>query len=152
MFARTLLPLVAALVFWPPWLSIEAPTNPFDPSTRDAVFLVHAMMRGSTPKLADLAASAEGMVGGARETITLRLDTTSQPGVFAVRKQWPTDGTWIVCVTLAGHTTALVALDPSGRVASVRVPTESGDPRLPRAVSLREIDSTLAALAPARGR
>ncbi len=72
----------ALLFFWPPWLSIESPVNPYDPSTRNAIFLVHAMTREGTPQLADLSATAEGLVNGARETITVKLDATDQPGTF----------------------------------------------------------------------
>jgi hypothetical protein len=132
--------------FWPPWISIESPVNPFDPSTRDAAFLVHAMMRGTTPQLSDLTASAEGIVDRVRHTVSVELEATSQPGTFAVRRQWPTDGAWLVVVTLARSTTAIVTLDAAGGVASVRVPRQPGDPRLPRVPTAAEIDSTLAAI------
>jgi hypothetical protein len=141
------------LLFWPPWLSIESPTNPFDPSTRDAVFLVHAMTRDGTPKITDLTATAEGLVNGSRQTISLNLSATGQPGVFAVRKQWPASGAWLIKITLV-NTTALVSIDASGRVASVNIPqqVQSNGQRVPRAVSAHDIDSTLTALAPSHGR
>jgi hypothetical protein len=144
--------LAATMLFWPPWLSIESPTNPFDPSTRDAVFLVHAMTRAGTPKIDDLTASAEGLVAGSRQTIGLNLSPTTQPGVFAVRKQWPASGTWLIKITLE-NTTALVSLDASGRVASVNIPlqVQSNGQRVPRAISAHDIDSTLTALAPSHG-
>jgi hypothetical protein len=140
-------------MFWPPWLSIESPTNPFDPSTRDAVFLVHAMTRDGTPKITDLTATAEGLVNGSRQTISLNLSATGQPGVFAVRKQWPASGAWLIKITLV-NTTALVSIDASGRVASVNIPqqVQSNGQRVPRAVSAHDIDSTLTALAPSHGR
>lgn len=60
--ALALAPLIAgtvlarpALAKWPPWLSIEAPVNPFDPATRDAVLLVHTMVHSGTTKVSDLA-------------------------------------------------------------------------------------------------
>jgi hypothetical protein len=145
--------LAATLLFWPPWLSIESPTNPFDPSTRDAVFLVHAMTRDGTPKITDLTATAEGLVNGTRQTISLNLSATGQPGVFAVRKQWPASGAWLIKITLV-NTTALVSIDASGRVASVNIPqqVQSNGQRVPRAVSAHDIDSTLTALAPSHGR
>jgi hypothetical protein len=67
--------------------------------------------------------------------------------VFALRRQWPSEGAWVLRVALR-TTTAIVALDREGRVASVRVPTErrSGD-EIPRAVTQREVDSTLVAIA-----
>ncbi|MGH7624837.1 MAG: hypothetical protein ACREOJ_05875 [Gemmatimonadaceae bacterium] len=142
-------PANAAAAFkWPPWLSIESPVNPFDRANRGAVLLVHAMMHDHTPAASDLSASAEGIVNGQRRTIALRLDATPQPGVFALRQQWPGQGAWLLRVTLAGNTTALVTLAADNTVASVRVPTRmASDMPLPRAVSAREVDSVLTVLA-----
>ena len=129
---------------WPPWLSIESPVNPFDAHTRGAVFLVHAMTREGTPKISEVSGSAEGMVGGTRRSIPLTFDATDRPGVFAVRRQWPTEGAWIARISVF-NTTAIVTFDQTGNVASTRVPTslQSGV-QIPRAVAAREIDSTLA--------
>jgi hypothetical protein len=133
-----------ATVKWPPWLSIESPVNPFDAANRGAILLVHAITREGPVAVSALDASAEGMVNGARRTVPLRLDTTPTPGVFAVRRQWPAEGTWLLRITLQ-HTTALVSLDAGG-VAGVRVPTErASGVEIPRAVNAREIDSTLSA-------
>ena len=138
-----------ALAKWPPWLSIEAPVNPFDPATRDAVLLVHTMVHSGTTKVGDLAGSAEGLVDGARRSVTLRFDPTNEPGVYAVRRQWPSGGAWVLRITLLRNTTALVTLGPSGDVAAVNVPTRvaSDGMKLPRAVAAREVDSTLYAAA-----
>jgi hypothetical protein len=136
-----------AVVRWPPWLSIESPVNPFDRDSRGAVLLVHATIRDGVPALADVSGSAEGVVNGSRRTMLVRFDTTSRPGVFALRKQWPSDGTWLVRISFHA-TTAIVMLDRDGSVASVRVPTHlQGGSEIPRAVAAREIDSTLAAAA-----
>jgi hypothetical protein len=137
-----------ALAAWPPWLSIESPVNPYDPSARGATLLVHTALREGVASAADLAGSAEGLVAGARRSVVLRFDTTSHPGVYALRRQWPVDGTWMLRITLKEHTTALVTLDRAGLVASVRVPMQpqpGGGSPVPREVAMREIDSTLAA-------
>src|SRR5215216_5001842 len=105
MTRRALFPLLAfvaatgafatpAMAKWPPWLSIESPVNPFDQSSRGALLLVHATFREGQAQLADLSGSAEGLVNGTRRTIPLRFDTTGRPGIFALRRQWPTEGTW----------------------------------------------------------
>ncbi|MEP6491497.1 MAG: hypothetical protein ABJF01_02385 [bacterium] len=137
-------PTTSTLAKWPPWLSIESPVNPYDPTSRDAAFLVHAMLREGVPKLSDVTGAAEGMVDGKRRTAALHFDTTSRPGVFAVRRQWPSEGTWLLRISLLS-TTALVALDHAGNVAGVRLPTmvTSGSV-VPRPILAREIDSTLA--------
>ncbi|HWG54712.1 MAG TPA: hypothetical protein VN677_15565 [Gemmatimonadaceae bacterium] len=138
----------ATALKWPPWLSIESPVNPFDRANHGAVLLVHAMMHDRTPAASDLSASAEGIVNGQRRTIALRLDATPQPGVFALRQQWPGQGAWLLRITLSGNTTALVTLGADNTVASVRVPTRmTSDMPLPRAVSAREVDSVLTVLA-----
>src|ERR1043166_3530399 len=133
------------LAKWPPWLSIESPVNPFDAAARNgAVMLVHAPFREGIAKLSDISGTAEGIVNGQRKSITLHFDSTARPGVFAVSRQWPNEGTWLVRVALQ-TTTALVTFDRAGNVASVRVPTMlQGNDRLPRAVGSKEIDSTLA--------
>jgi hypothetical protein len=147
-----LTPLLAALLAltaapsrakWPPWLSFESPVNPYDGSVAGAVLLVHASTRDGTPSISDVNGSAEGIVNGARRSIALKLDPTSRAGVFAVRKQWPSEGTWLLRISLAS-TTALVTLDASGRVTGVNIPATFADGRpIPRPVAAREIDSTL---------
>lgn len=135
---------IATIAKWPPWLSIESPVNPYEPSARGALFLIHAAVRESVPRLQDISGSAEGLVAGARRSIVLRIDTTSRPGVFAVRRQWPTEGTWLLRISLLS-TTALITMDRVGKVAGVRVPTElSSGTQVPRGVPGAEIDSMLA--------
>jgi hypothetical protein len=137
-------PAAATIAKWPPWLSIESPVNPFDNSARGAAFLIHAALREGTPTLRDVTGTAEGLVDGVRKTVALRIDTTSRPAVFAVRKQWPPDGTWLLRINLLS-TTAIVTLDKAGNVAGTSVPTvaQSGM-QIPRTVAAREIDALLA--------
>ena len=132
---------------WPAWLSIESPVNPFDQNNRGALLLVHALTREGASPLSAVSGTAEGIVNGQRRSMAIRFDTTPTPGIFAVRKQWPSDGTWLLQISLA-QTTAIVMLDRDGAVASVRVPTQlqKGN-QVPRAVAAKEIDSTLAAAA-----
>lgn len=132
---------------WPPWISIESPVNPFDPTARGALMLVHVAVREGQSKITDLEGSAEGIVGGARRSIPLRFDETGRANTFALRRQWPAEGTWLVRLAVR-RTTAIVLLDRGGNVAAVRIPTQLiGDDYLPRAVAPAEIDSTLAVAA-----
>ena len=135
----------------PPWISIESPANPYDTATRDAAFVVRTWAHGNPISVTDLSGSAEGLVDGKRQSIALRFDATPHPDAYAVRRQWPAGGAWIVRVTLFRSVTAIVSLDAAGAVSGVRVPTRmnSGIP-LPRAVAASEIDSTLAAVAARR--
>ncbi|HKV51873.1 MAG TPA: hypothetical protein VJO52_11800 [Gemmatimonadaceae bacterium] len=141
-------PLAAHAFKWPPWLSVEWPVNPYDRANRDALLLVHAAMHEGVPTTHDMSGTAEGIVGGERRSVALRFDATSEPGVFALRRQWPASGDWLLRITLAGSTTALVSLSRAGGITSVEVPMQvgSGSP-LPRSVVAHDIDSALAVLA-----
>ena len=72
--------------------------------------------------------TAEGIVAGARRTIPLAFDTTSRRGSYALRKQWPSDGMWMLVINTGGQAqgvTALVDIGRQGDVARVRVPTQA---------------------------
>ena len=131
----------------PPWISIEYPPSPFDPTTRDAFLLVHAFHHG-TPMNFPVAGKAEGLVDGKRRSIDLDFTRTSRQGVFALRKQWPTEGSWVLAIDVtqeAGSKAgALVELGASGEVAKVSVPTSRQDGwQIPRAITSAEIESAL---------
>jgi hypothetical protein len=152
-FATALLSLAAAappstrVIKWPPWLSIESPVNPWDPASRGVAFYVRTMLREGVSNASDLTGTAYGLVGGKRQTSPLEFGATNRPGVFSVRRTWPSEGSWVLSVSLLS-TTALITLDREGNVASARIPTErKHDDVLPREVAQREIDSTLAAIA-----
>lgn len=135
----------------PPWISIEYPVNPFDRTTRGAHLLVHAYYHG-TPIAYPVTGSAEGIVNGERRTVTLRFETTSRTGVYALRKQWPSEGTWTLVINViqgndedGSVATALVELSPNGSVASVQVPTRqhAADAFHPRRPTAREIETAV---------
>lgn len=129
----------------PAWLSIESPVNPYDPATRGAALLVHTQVVNGNARLSELTGSAEGLVNGARRSIPLRFDSLSRLNTFAVRKQWPVEGTWLLRISLR-ETTALVSLDAAGNPTAARIPIQNTrDIPLPRAVTSRDIDSALTA-------
>ena len=131
----------------PPWISIEYPPSPFDRTTRDAFLLVHAFHHG-TPMNFPVAGRAEGIVDGERRSIKLDFTTTSRQGVYALRKQWPNEGNWVLAidVTQEGDSKAgaLVEIGASGEVAKVTVPTNRRDGwAIPRAITAAEVDAAL---------
>jgi hypothetical protein len=138
----------------PPWISIEYPVNPFDRTTRGAHLLVHAYYHG-TPIAYPVSGTAEGIVDGERRTMTLRFETTSRTGVYALRKQWPSEGSWtlVISVTQGEHdrggvAQALVELSPNGGVASVQVPTQQhAEGAFPRRLTAQEIETAVRAQA-----
>jgi len=132
---------------WPAGFSIESPVNAFDQASRGALLLVHAAIREGQTRASDLDGSAEGLVNGARKSVTLRFEPTSHPNVYAVRAQWPAEGTWVLRIALA-QTTAIVTLKPDGTVGSVKVPTYAqGSWQIPSPVTEHDIDAALAAAA-----
>jgi hypothetical protein len=137
----------------PPWISVEYPANPYDSASRGAYLLVHAFHHG-TPVNFPVSGTAEGIVAGARRTVSLEFKATSRPGVYALHKQWPSDGTWTLVLGVTqgegefNTARAIVELADNGEVASVRVPTRmQGNYRVPAPVAMSEIESSLRARA-----
>ena len=140
----------------PPWISIELPANPHHASTRDATLLVRAYHH-STALNAPLIGVAEGIVDGKRISLPLALRATNQPGVFAVTTPLPKGGTWIMAITLSeskqSTATALVTVDPQGRIVSIDVPSNRSPDGwvVPRPVGQRDIEAALRAAHVAHG-
>src|SRR6476469_1248184 len=135
----------------PFWISIEYPANPLDPSTRGAYLLVHAFHH-QLPISSPVRGTAEGLVGGERKSIVRRFDSTTRPGVYAVRKQWSDDGVWSLVLSVVAHddnmAQALVELGPDG-VTSIRVPTRrEREWTIPRAITAQEVEQSLQSRTP----
>ena len=131
----------------PPWISIEYPPSPYDATTRDALLLVHAFHHG-TPVNFPIGGTAEGIIEGKRRTVELSFTRTSRQGVYALKKQWPPEGRWVLAISVTQETSdkagALVVLNARGEVASVTVPTDRRDGHMiPRAISMSEIEAAL---------
>src|SRR5690242_9388108 len=52
-----------------------------------------------SPEKTTVTATAEGIVNGVRKTVPLRLVSLSTPGSFAIERQWPDGGKWVVAIT-----------------------------------------------------
>ena len=131
----------------PPWISIEYPANPLDPTTRDAFLLVHAFHH-RMPMESIVSGTAEGLVGNERKSIALRFDSTGRTGVYALRKQWSDDGVWSLVISVGQHDAtpaqALVELGPDGGISSVRVPTtRQREWTVPRRITSQEVEQSL---------
>lgn len=149
--ARVATRAAAERLLGPPWISIEYPANPFDRANRGAYLYVHTFHHDDVVE-ATPTASAEGLVGGARRSVALDVAKTSRPGTYALRRQWPAGGTWMLVITTrqgsADGATALVDIGPAGDVAAVRVPTTMREGwTVPTAVSRQQIDDALRARA-----
>ena len=133
----------------PPWIAVEYPVNPHDPNTRGAFMTVRTYHHGDLTGF-EIAGTAEGLVGGKRQSAKLDIRRLPQAGTYAVRWQKPANGSWaiVISTTRDGQHMAsvLVDIDASGRVASVSVPSnpiENGRWQVPRRVSSAELDAAL---------
>jgi hypothetical protein len=146
--------LVAALVVatpalaGPPWIKIELGGNPYDRDTRDAFLVVHAFHHG-TPTAFPVTGTAEGVVNGERRTIPLTLTKTSREGAFALAKQWPAKGRWVLALSVTqardDAVTAIVRLAATGEFESFKVLTRHGENGMlfPRALTKQDIADAL---------
>lgn len=152
MFASIPALLLAALLAGPPWISVEYPVNPHDPSMRGAFLLVH-VFHHSTPIVYPVEGTAEGIVNGERRSIKLSFTGTARPGVYGLRRQWPTEGVWTLVIKGEGGATAVIDLGANGDVASVKVPTrQEREWTIPTDVSIDDVDKALRARAGALAR
>lgn len=98
-------------------LSVETPAASTDPQLKDVV-LIARTYGCHQPADAKLSATAEGFVGGNRKSLPLELRPIGS-GVYAIKQQWPSEGTWVLALTGAynGMTSSvLVELGANGRV------------------------------------
>jgi hypothetical protein len=95
------------------------------------------------PAKAQLSATAEGMVKGARQSVVLKIMAASKPGVYAVNQNWPAEGDWVVSLRgTCGNETA-GAIVPMGPKGFIRESSKF----FPRPATDAEIDASLKALA-----
>jgi hypothetical protein len=98
-------------------ISVETPSGTADPQLKDAV-LVARTYGCHQPADAKLSASAEGFVDGSRKSLPLELRSIGS-GVYAIKRQWPSEGKWVLALTgtYNGMTSSvLVELGPNGSV------------------------------------
>jgi len=99
------------------WLSTYSPTAPVASHISGAVVVV-AAEGCHNPAAAVLSGAAEGLVKGKRRSVTLEFTPTGKPGVYAVKKQWPNEGAWVLAITgkyLGGQSSLVVELEPNGK-------------------------------------
>lgn len=133
----------------PAWISIEYPANPYDAASRGAFLLVHAFHHGQDVAF-PVSGSAEGLVNGARRTISLEFKATSRPGVYALQKQWPNEGVWTLVLAVrqgdgpGNLAQAAVELGPRGEIAQVTVPAQQRNGWLvPTGVAMSDVEAGL---------
>jgi len=91
---------------------------------------------------AQVTATAEGIVNGARRSVAVRLVAATTPGAFAVSHDWPLEGAWVVHLT--GHcgastASAVVPFGPNGFI-------RESSKFFPRAATAAEVEAVLKTL------
>jgi hypothetical protein len=79
-------------------LRIEDTTSGSEKAAGSAAVVVRTTACNS-PEKTTITASAEGLVNGVRRSIPLQVAKLSEPGLFAVAKQWPNEGRWTISFT-----------------------------------------------------
>ena len=81
--------------------------------------LVARMTACKSPEKTTVTASAEGIVDGMRKSIPLKIVPLSTAGTYAITREWPPQGSWVV---------RMVATNPDYKdyTASVLVPLDNG--------------------------
>lgn len=96
-----------------------------------------------TPAAISVAGKAEGVVNGQPRSLELKVARTKEASVFAVARQWPADGAWVLTFTTEGgpFVNALVELQPG---AALRITSQAStrDKLTPR-----QVDAALQRLA-----
>ena len=86
--------------------------------------------------------TAEGLVNGVRRSVALNVVETSKPGVYAVSRNWPDEGAWVVALkgTCAdANAGAIVPIGPKGFI-------RESSKFFPRAATDAEVETSLKAL------
>lgn len=77
------------------WLTLGNPAASAEAEAMRAVVTV--MPTGChNPAEAKVTAAAEGIVNGKRTTIPVKLTPLGRPGFYAVARQWPVEGKWVL--------------------------------------------------------
>lgn len=125
-------------------LDIGRPSANPEAQAKHAVLVVR-VSSCSHPEKTNIAATAEGVVNGKRRTIPLTLVPLSGTSTYALTRQWPSEGKWVVTLVVANsdyqwQPSAIVSVNAeTADLAQVR--------RANRAPTEEEIDAALNSMA-----
>jgi len=139
---------LAALVFAEGFtFNIAGPVASQDFHFKAAAF-VFRTQGCAEPAKAEISATAEGLVKGARRSVPLKIMPAAKPGVYAVLHDWPAEGDWVVNLkgTCANATAgAIVPVGPKGFI-------REASKFFPRPATDAEIEAALKALTTGGGK
>ena len=108
---------------------------------KDAVFALRTESCAD-PAKAQIAATAEGLVNGMRQSLTLRLLPGGSPGVYLVSHEWPAQGAWVISLNGSCDGAKAGALVPIGAQGYLRESSKF----FPRSTTEAEIVAALKSL------
>jgi hypothetical protein len=79
-------------------LEIARPVGNAEAQAKKAILLVRSYACAD-PEKTVITATAEGIVNGNRKSLPLKLEALSQQSTFALARQWPAEGRWVITVT-----------------------------------------------------
>jgi hypothetical protein len=124
-------------------LMIASPVAAGNYRAKAAVFVLRPK-NCAEPAAAEVRGTAEGLVGGMRRTMPLaHLTAMPTPGVYAVNREWPAEGAWVVNLVGKCGTETAGALVPIGPKGFLRESSQF----FSRPASKEEIDESLKSLA-----
>ncbi len=96
-------------------LQIGKPSANPEAQAKHAVLVVRGVACAA-PEETTVTATAEGIVNGKRETIPLKLIPLSEQSTYALTRQWPAEGKWVITLVEANPkfkmpTSAVVNVD-----------------------------------------
>ncbi len=97
-------------------LNLGNPVASHDPKAKNAILLVRPVGCIS-PVDTVVSGTAEGVVNGKRESVPLQLVRLAEPATWAVMREWPAEGAWVVRLTARYQdrtTSALVPITADG--------------------------------------
>jgi hypothetical protein len=78
-------------------IELAKPSANPEAQARHAVLVVRAYAC-SAPEMTSMTATAEGIVNGKRQRLPLKLTRLSGDNTFALTRQWPAEGRWVVTI------------------------------------------------------
>jgi hypothetical protein len=121
--------------------TIGSPVASQDFRAKTAAFVFRAEGCAEPAKV-QVSGTAEGVVKGARQSLSLKLRALSKPGVYAVDQNWPAEGAWVVNLRGSCDGSEAGALVPIGAKGFLRESAQF----LPRPATEGEIAASLKAL------
>jgi hypothetical protein len=93
------------------WITLGNPEASAEARAMNAVVTLMPTGCGN-PSAAKVTATAEGNIGGKRTSVPLVVKALSKPGLFAITRQWPAEGKWVLRVVASYEGSQTSALIP----------------------------------------